>query len=100
MKNGNGTGSSRASCSRGRREHGFLGMAVPERYGGAGVADFRFNIIIGEEVRSRPASAASASGSTLHNDICLPYFLTYCDEAQRERWLPGIADGTLIRRSR
>ena len=35
-------------------------------------------------------------GITLQNDICLPYFLTYCDELQRERWLPGIATGEQI----
>ena len=30
---------------------GFLAMAVPERYGGAGVRDFRFNLVIGEEAQ-------------------------------------------------
>ncbi len=35
-------------------------------------------------------------GLTLHNDVCLPYFLEYCNEEQKQRWLPGIADGTLI----
>src|SRR6476659_955646 len=66
---------------------GFLGMAVPERYGGAGVEDFRFNLIVGEETQ-RAGVGGFGLGITLHNDICLPYFLTYCDEAQRERWLP------------
>jgi len=75
--------------------HGFVGMAVPERYGGSGVEDFRFNLILGEECQ-RVGVAAFGLGLTLHNDICLPYFLTYCDEAQRERWLPGIAEGRLI----
>jgi alkylation response protein AidB-like acyl-CoA dehydrogenase len=35
-------------------------------------------------------------GITLHNDICLPYFLRYCNDEQRERWLPGIASGELV----
>ncbi len=74
---------------------GFLGMAVPERFGGAGAEDFRFNLIIGEETQ-RAGVGSFGLGVTLHNDICLPYFLTYCDEAQRERWLPGIAAGELI----
>jgi len=74
---------------------GFLGMAVPERYGGAGAEDFRFNLIVGEETQ-RAGVGGLGLGITLHNDICLPYFLTYCDEAQRERWLPGIATGELI----
>ena len=74
---------------------GLLAMAVPERYGGAGVEDFRFNQIVVEEV-AYAGVAGSGLGITLHSDICLPYFLAYCDEAQRERWLGGIADGSLI----
>ncbi len=74
---------------------GFLGMAVPERYGGASAEDFRFNLVIGEETQ-RAGVGGFGLGITLHNDICLPYFLTYCNEEQRERWLPGIASGELI----
>ena len=74
---------------------GFLGMAVPERYGGAGAEDFRFNLVIGEETQ-RAGVGGFGLGITLHNDICLPYFLTYCNDAQRERWLAGIASGELI----
>src|SRR5271167_3261084 len=74
---------------------GFLGMAVPERYGGAGAEDFRFNLVIGEESQ-RAGVGGFGLGITLHNDICLPYFLSYCDEPQRARWLPGIASGELI----
>src|SRR4051812_37905970 len=74
---------------------GFLGMAVPERYGGAGADDFRLNLVIGEEAQ-RAGVGSFGLGITLHNDISLPYFLRYCDDAQRERWLPGIASGELI----
>ncbi|HEV2945329.1 MAG TPA: acyl-CoA dehydrogenase family protein [Solirubrobacteraceae bacterium] len=74
---------------------GFLGMAVPERYGGAGAGDFRFNLLIGEECQ-RAGVASFGLGITLHNDICLPYFLSYCTGEQRERWLGGIASGELI----
>jgi alkylation response protein AidB-like acyl-CoA dehydrogenase len=74
---------------------GFLGMAVPERYGGAGVKDFRFNLIVGEETQ-RVGVGGFGLGITLHNDICLPYFLSYCSEEQRERWLGPIASGELI----
>src|SRR5207248_8788123 len=31
-----------------------------------------------------------------HNDICLPYFLKQSNDEQKQRWLPGIADGSLI----
>ncbi len=74
---------------------GFVAMAVPERYGGAGVEDFRFNLVVGEETQ-RAGVGSFGLGITLCNDICLPYFLSYCDEGQRQRWLPGIATGELI----
>ncbi|MGH3565660.1 MAG: acyl-CoA dehydrogenase family protein [Pseudonocardia sp.] len=74
---------------------GFLAMVIPEQFGGGGVPDFRFNAVIGEEVM-RVGAAAAGLGLTLHNDICLPYFLAYCDDEQKRRWLPGIASGELI----
>jgi alkylation response protein AidB-like acyl-CoA dehydrogenase len=76
-------------------EKGMLAMQVPEQYGGAVVDDFRFNQILDEEVGISGIGGAGL-GITLHNDICLPYFLHFCNEEQKRRWLPGIADGSLI----
>jgi alkylation response protein AidB-like acyl-CoA dehydrogenase len=76
-------------------KHGFLGMAVPTEYGGGGVDDFRYNLVIGEEVQRAGINAAGL-GWTLHNDICLPYFLSLCTEEQKAQWLPGICSGDLI----
>ncbi len=74
---------------------GLLAPAVPEQYGGAGVGDFRFNQILGEEL-AQAGVAGAGLGITLHNDVCLPYFLQYCTAEQAGRWLPGIAAGSLI----
>jgi alkylation response protein AidB-like acyl-CoA dehydrogenase len=74
---------------------GFLGMAAPEEHGGGGVEDFRYNLVLGEEVQ-RAGVGAAGLGLTLHNDICLPYFLSLCTEEQKARWLPGICSGELI----
>ena len=76
-------------------KQGLLGMAIPERYGGGGVDDSRYNAVIDEAVT---ASGASASGLciTLHNDICIPYFLSYSTENQRARWFPGLVSGDLM----
>ncbi|MEP7019712.1 MAG: acyl-CoA dehydrogenase family protein [Pseudonocardiales bacterium] len=74
---------------------GFLGMQVPEQYGGGGVDDFRFNQILDEQV-ALAGITGSGLGLTLHNDTCLPYFLTFCNDEQGQRWLPGIVTGELI----
>jgi alkylation response protein AidB-like acyl-CoA dehydrogenase len=74
---------------------GFLGMQVPEEYGGGGVDDFRFNQALDEQV-ALAGITGTGLGITLHNDTCLPYFLTYCNDEQKRRWLPGIVSGELI----
>ena len=75
--------------------HGFLGFDIPEEFGGGGVEDFRFNAIAAEEIQMAGVTA-SGLGMTLHNDICVPYFLKYCTAEQKQRWLPGISSGELI----
>src|SRR3954470_4550877 len=74
---------------------GFLGMAIPEEYGGGGVDDFRFNQILSEQV-ALAGITGTGLGISLHNDTCLPYFLSVANAEQRQRWLPGIASGDLI----
>jgi alkylation response protein AidB-like acyl-CoA dehydrogenase len=76
-------------------EHGFIATQVPEEHGGAGVDDFRFNVVLSEEC-FRLNLGGFGVGLTLHNDVCLPYFLEYCNAEQKQRWLPGIVDGTAI----
>jgi long-chain-acyl-CoA dehydrogenase len=70
--------------------HGFASMSVPERYGGAGIDDFRFNVVVAEETALAQV-VGFGLGLTLHNDVCLPYLLSYGTAEQNERWLPGVA---------
>ncbi|MDV7352319.1 acyl-CoA dehydrogenase family protein [Rhodococcus oxybenzonivorans] len=74
-------------------KQGFLGMAVPEEFGGGGVRDFRYNAIITEETTR---GGYSGVGFTLHNDVVAPYLLELSNEEQKQRWLPGFASGELI----
>ncbi len=76
-------------------QYGFVGMAIPEEHGGGGTRDFRFNAILSEELSAAGIGGAGL-GLTLHNDICTPYFLEYCNDEQAKRWMPGIASGELI----
>ena len=74
---------------------GFLGMAAPDEFGGGGVEDFRFNQALDEQI-ALAGVTGTGLGLSLHNDTCLPYFLTYANDEQRRRWLPGIVAGELI----
>jgi len=76
-------------------ESGFLGIDLPEKFGGGGINDYRFNQIMGEEF-DLAGVATAGSGIGLHNDICLPYFKEYCNDEQMERWMPGLTNGSLI----
>ena len=72
---------------------GLLGMAIPEAYGGAGVLDYRYNVVLQEE-----AARALVTLGTVRTqlDVILPYFLAYADREQRQRWFPGMAAGTRL----
>ena len=76
-------------------ESGFLGIDLPEKFGGGGIKDYRFNQIMGEEF-DLAGVATAGSGIGLHNDICLPYFKEYCNNEQMDRWMPGLTNGSLI----
>ncbi|MDQ1635236.1 MAG: hypothetical protein QOJ32_2045, partial [Frankiaceae bacterium] len=74
-------------------KQGLLGMSVPEQYGGGGVDDFRYNIVLAEEIaRAR----TSGIGFGLHNDVVEPYLTKLATEEQKQRWLPGFCTGELI----
>mgnify|MGYP001255723401 CR=1 FL=1 len=75
--------------------NGFLGIDLPEEYGGGGIVDYRFSQIMGEEF-DLAGVATAGSGIGLHNDICIPYFKEYCNEEQQQRWMPGLTNGSLI----
>ena len=74
---------------------GFLCMDAPEQFGGGGVADFRFNAIITEELMYAGHNGAVLCFST-HNDVCLPYLLELCNEEQKQRWLPDVCAGNKV----
>ena len=75
--------------------HGFLGLTVPEQFGGGGTDDFRFAAVMAEEIGATGV-IGSANGITLHNDIVLPYILGLANEEQQDRWLPGMVSGETI----
>jgi acyl-CoA dehydrogenase len=76
-------------------EHGFLAIEVPEEYGGNGVGDWRFNVVLNEE-SVRAGVADAIAGPLLHSDVVLPYLMASATDEQKQRWLPGVASGERI----
>jgi alkylation response protein AidB-like acyl-CoA dehydrogenase len=72
---------------------GLLGIDVPEQYGGGGTADFRYQVILSEELVD---AGATGIGFALHNDVVAPYLLALATPEQKQRWLPGFCTGDLV----
>jgi alkylation response protein AidB-like acyl-CoA dehydrogenase len=74
-------------------EQGLLCFDVDEQYGGAGVRDFRYNMVVSEELCR---VGASGPGFPVHTDIIVPYISQLGTDEQKARWLPGLVSGELI----
>ena len=72
---------------------GLLCFDVAEEYGGAGIRDFRYNMVLAEEATR---AGASGPGFAVHTDIIVPYISSLGTPSQKARWLPGLVSGELI----
>jgi acyl-CoA dehydrogenase len=74
-------------------EQGLLCTWADERYGGAGIDDFRFEqIIIEENMRHGDIGFYI----NLHNDLVAPYIAKLGNDEQKDRLMPGIVSGEKI----
>ncbi|MEM8769018.1 MAG: acyl-CoA dehydrogenase family protein [Pseudomonadota bacterium] len=73
-------------------EAGLLCAEMPVEYGGGG-GDYRHETVVMEEFLKR---GLTGFGHQVHSSIVAPYINHYGDEAQKQRWLPGMARGELI----
>ncbi|MBP1771895.1 MAG: acyl-CoA dehydrogenase domain protein [Holophagaceae bacterium] len=74
-------------------EMGFLGMTVPEAYGGAGV-DFLSYILALEQVAYADASVAVTM--SVNNSVACAPILAFGTEAQKQKYLKPLASGELL----
>jgi alkylation response protein AidB-like acyl-CoA dehydrogenase len=72
---------------------GLLCFDVDEAYGGPGIEDFRYNMVLAEE---SARAGASGPGFAVHTDIIVPYISSLGTEEQKQRWLPGCVSGDLV----
>ena len=75
-------------------KQGFLGLEIPEEYGGSAAGDYRFNAVWAEELSKVNAALSSCVG--IHADIVAPYLVDLTTEEQKKRWLPGFCAGEII----
>ena len=75
-------------------KQGFLGLEIPEQYGGSEAGDYRFNAVLTEELAKVNMALPSCVG--IHADIVAPYLVHLTTEEQKERWLPRFCTGELL----
>ena len=75
-------------------EQGFLGLEIPEEYGGSEAGDYRFNAVLTEELAKVNMTLPSCVG--IHADITVPYLVHLTNDEQKKRWLPQAASGELL----
>ena len=74
-------------------ELGLLGATLPEQYGCAGVNHVAYGLIAREVER---VDSGYRSAMSVQSSLVMHPIFAYGDEAQRQRWLPGLARGELV----
>lgn len=73
--------------------HGFLGVLVPEEYGGAGL-NYEAYITVIEEIAKVCGSIGLSVAA--HNSLCTNHILMFGNEEQKRKYLPLLASGEWI----
>ena len=74
-------------------EFGFMGILIPEEYGGAGLGYHEYIKIIDQISRVDPSIGLSVAA---HNSLCTNHIYLFGNENQRCRWLPKLTSGENI----
>lgn len=74
-------------------EMGFMGIFVPEIYGGSGLGYHEYVAIIEEISKIDPSIGLSIAA---HNSLCTGHIFYFGNEEQKQRWLPKLSSGEWI----
>ncbi|WP_163400711.1 acyl-CoA dehydrogenase family protein [Flavobacterium fluviatile] len=69
-------------------EMGFMGVLVPEEYGGSGLGYHEYVTVVEEISKVDPSIGLSVAA---HNSLCTNHILTFGNEQQKKKWLPKLA---------
>jgi alkylation response protein AidB-like acyl-CoA dehydrogenase len=74
-------------------EMGFMGIFIPEEYGGSGLGYHEYAAIIEEIAKVDPSIGLSIAA---HNSLCTGHIYYFGNEKQKKKWLPKLASGEWI----
>ena len=74
-------------------EHGFLGVLVPEQYGGSGLGYQEYITVVEEIAKVDPSIGLSVAA---HNSLCTNHILLFGTEEQKQKYLPKLATGEWV----
>ena len=74
-------------------EMGFMGIFIPEEYGGSGLGYHEYAAIIEEISKVDPSIGLSVAA---HNSLCTGHIYYFGNEKQKKKWLPKLASGEWI----
>ncbi len=74
-------------------ELGFMGVVIPEKYGGSGLSYQDYVTIIDELSQQDPSIGLSVAA---HNSLCTNHIYEFGNEEQRMRWLHKLTSGEWI----
>lgn len=74
-------------------EMGFMGVLVPEEFGGSGLGYHEYITVIEEISKVDPSIGLSVAA---HNSLCTNHILTFGNEEQKKKWLPKLATAEYI----
>lgn len=74
---------------------GIYALQIGEEYGGAAEPDYRYRMVVSEEI-ARINALSFGLTISLQDDLVLHYLLDLTNDEQKQRWLPGFASGEII----
>jgi alkylation response protein AidB-like acyl-CoA dehydrogenase len=74
-------------------EMGFMGIFIPEEYGGSGLGYHEYVAIIEEISKVDPSIGLSIAA---HNSLCTGHIFYFGNNEQKRNWLPKLASGEWI----